>query len=91
VKIDVEGAELSVLRAAQATLEEFRPDVFVEVHPRELRDQGYEVVNLKAILADRGYKLRWTRHRSQVTDATWQTFVPEHLPDDETFLLHAQP
>jgi hypothetical protein len=43
VKIDVDGAELEVLRGAQRTLERFHPHLFVEVHSRELL---YEVQQL---------------------------------------------
>ncbi len=40
MKIDVEGFEVNVLRGAQATIEQFRPTLFIEVDDENLRQQG---------------------------------------------------
>ena len=53
VKIDVEGAELDVLRGMKATLERARPAVICEVHGTHrrfaeyMRERGYRVINLE--------------------------------------------
>jgi len=38
VKIDVEGAELSVLGGMERILEEYHPHLLLEIHPRQLKD-----------------------------------------------------
>ena len=61
VKIDVEGAELSVLRGLQSTLSDYRPTVMLELHPKwqppgssvqavvdMLRDHAYTSTNISA-------------------------------------------
>jgi hypothetical protein len=39
IKMDVEGAEVSVLRGLGAALEEFRPTMIIESHTHELADE----------------------------------------------------
>ena len=36
IKIDVEGAEISVLRGSEQTLREYQPQLFIEIHSRSL-------------------------------------------------------
>lgn len=52
VKIDVEGAELSVLRGFSRSLEHHRPALFLEIHSRKLAKLCQD------FLAARGYRLR---------------------------------
>lgn len=51
VKIDVEGAELDVLKGAMRTLSEFHPTLFIEVHGEQLHWDCH------AFLEARGYKV----------------------------------
>jgi FkbM family methyltransferase len=55
VKIDVEGYELAVLGGARATLGRHRPLVFLELHPRRLRELGGSVAEVDRLLAGLGY------------------------------------
>jgi FkbM family methyltransferase len=55
IKIDVEGAELLVLRGARELLRVYRPMVFFEVWERWTRDFGYDAAALAAELEAAGY------------------------------------
>lgn len=56
ITIDVEGAELLVLRGAEATLREWHPKVWVSIHP-DMMERDYHVTaeELHAFMADYGY------------------------------------
>jgi FkbM family methyltransferase len=56
VKIDVEGAELAVLRGMAGLLERDHPDVIVEVTDRFLRELGASAPALFEFLTARGYR-----------------------------------
>lgn len=56
VTMDVEGAELEVLRGAQGVLEQHRPRVFISVHPDFMRDMyGHTPDELHQFMDDLGY------------------------------------
>ena len=55
VKIDVEGAELLVLKGAVETLARYRPVVAVELVDRQLKSMGASVEEVKAFLRSHGY------------------------------------
>ena len=38
VKIDVEGAEMSILKGMKKVLEEYHPHILLEIHPRQLKE-----------------------------------------------------
>lgn len=56
-KIDVEGAELDVLRGAKETLKRLRPRLLVEFNPPCLARFGESIESLSAALRDLGYGL----------------------------------
>lgn len=56
IKIDVEGAELAVLRGAERTLRSDRPTVILSVHPRQMVSLGATVEELEQLLRDLGYR-----------------------------------
>lgn len=58
IKIDVEGAELDVLRGARNTIREFSPTVFLSVHPREIEQLGETLEGLGALIDELGYECR---------------------------------
>jgi FkbM family methyltransferase len=51
LKIDVEGAEMGVLRGAAHTITEFRPTIFLEIHGTQLH------ADCKRFLLDHGYSV----------------------------------
>ena len=54
--IDVEGAELRVLKGARETLETHHPTVWVSVHPAFMRDEyGDNAVDLLVFMRELGY------------------------------------
>ena len=55
VKIDVEGAELLVLRGAEATLARHKPLLFLSVHPSHLEQMGQSTRELDESLRRLGY------------------------------------
>lgn len=52
LKIDVEGAEVGVLRGATRTLRELRPVVFLATHGREVREQSLALLANAAYLVE---------------------------------------
>jgi hypothetical protein len=57
IKVDVEGAELRVLRGAIHTMKASHPNIIVEVHPSRLSSQGGSVDELMEILIENGYEV----------------------------------
>lgn len=57
VKIDVEGAELDVIRGGKAYLAEHSPRLFIEVHPTYLQRRGQSAAELVKQLEDMGYRI----------------------------------
>lgn len=55
IKCDVEGAELSVLRGATATLDRFKPTLLIEVDERWAQRYGHQGIDVFSFLAERGY------------------------------------
>ena len=55
IKIDVEGAELGVLRGAQKILKRYRPTIILSVHPRELEVMGLNENMLHSFIKSLNY------------------------------------
>ena len=55
IKIDVEGAELIVLKGARETMARFHPMILVEIIDRQLRAMGSSADELTAFLHSQGY------------------------------------
>lgn len=55
VKVDVEGAELLVVRGAAETLKRFHPKLILEVVPRQLANMGTSLEELEAFVRSLGY------------------------------------
>ena len=55
IKMDVEGAELQILRGGEKTLREFRPLVYCEIGPETCARMGYEPDNVFDFFSRFGY------------------------------------
>ena len=64
IKIDVEGAELLVLRGASCTLTEYHPHLFVEIHGTQ------QHLECREFLAAKGYRLK--EEYARIT-AVWES------------------
>ena len=69
VKIDVEGAEVSVLRGAMKTLAKYHPKVVIEIDERQLASFGTKPADVEALLKQAGYD----RSR-RVDDSDWEWY-----------------
>lgn len=58
LKIDVEGAEMLVLRGAKKMLTRYRPLLYLSVHPSHLEALGQSVEELEDLLDELGYEAR---------------------------------
>ena len=68
IKVDVEGAEMNVLRGAARTLIEHRPIVVVEVHPDALRSRGVTEATFCEFLASVEYSFSALEHQQRPID-----------------------
>jgi|GEM_PF-1749686 len=68
IKIDVEGAEYSVLHSLGSILKEQRPDLVIETHGREMEGIKGSVRELCSLLDELGYAL-FDLGRGEVTEA----------------------
>lgn len=57
IKIDVEGAELNVLRGMKSTLQNYHPGILVEVHPQQLESFGFSSSAVIEFLSEFGYQI----------------------------------
>lgn len=78
IKIDVEGAEVGVLRGARKTIYEHQPTVILSIHPRHLQLMGESIDTLTKIIADMQYN---------ITDMVGQDV---HVFELKEYLLHPQ-
>jgi FkbM family methyltransferase len=69
IKIDVEGAELHVLRGGARTIETLRPDLLLEIEARHVTRYPYGVQDVARWLTSRGYTMHHWEHGWQPTTA----------------------
>lgn len=57
LKIDVEGAELMVLRGAKEMIRKYRPDILLSAHPPALPTYGHSMEDLEKEITLSGYQI----------------------------------
>ena len=57
IKIDVEGAELNVLKGAKETILQYKPIIYLSVHPSHLIELGFNVNHLEDLIKSLDYKI----------------------------------
>jgi FkbM family methyltransferase len=67
VKVDVEGAELHVLRGGAHTIETFTPALLLEIEARHITRYRYAVEDVTQWLTSRGYVMHVWQHGWQPT------------------------
>jgi FkbM family methyltransferase len=77
MKIDVEGAELDVLRGAERTLAADAPALALDVHPAQLAAAGGSVAELWDLLSGHGYELGLGATAMDRADAVARTEICE--------------
>jgi hypothetical protein len=91
MKIDVEGEELSVLQSARETLEYFQPELFVEIHPKNLVVKNQSVERVSEYITDFNYNIEYFSHREK-SDSIECVDHPELLSEmNTTYCLHGTP
>jgi FkbM family methyltransferase len=60
LKIDIEGAEVSLLQGAELTLKRLRPVIMIEINPSALRRFGQTAADIVTILGSHRYRLTLT-------------------------------
>lgn len=74
IKIDVEGAEIAVLRGAKNTLRRAQPIIFLSYHPRHVSAFGFTQDDLIETLEEVGYDYRHV-DGSQVEQLAFREYV----------------
>ncbi len=83
IKIDVEGAELGVLRGATKTIEKYQPLVYFEFLPLYATQYGFGYDDFVGFFEPLGYSLHWINHDANgpqlfsATESTYLVAVPQ--------------
>ena len=87
IKIDVEGAEMNVLRGAEETLVSETPRLYMEVHPNLLTRFDHTPDDIYRFLTELGFTVVMADHRT--SDSDWKP-ISDSLPSDsDEYLIRA--
>lgn len=76
IKIDVEGAEISVLRGAARALARHRPHIILELREGNFTAAGYATRDVLAFLADHRYEISLIGHGGRLTRVAFPGAAP---------------
>lgn len=79
IKIDVEGAESSVIAGLTATLLRCKPDVLMEVSEHYLRESGSSAAELVSTLQELGYSMLVLCEENVVPMRNWNDRLPSQF------------
>jgi FkbM family methyltransferase len=92
IKIDVEGAEMSVLRGMQRILEQAKPVLFLELHPYHLPEFGTSPREVLTFLIDRGYAVMEIENmRDYASRTELKSLTPDSVLKKNTMLFASVP
>ncbi len=76
VKINVDGAEIKVLKGMWKTISNYKPKIICEVHPDEILQMGNDIVELNILLRNLGYVIYKIKTNRSLSPC--RTFEKEH-------------
>ena len=74
IKIDVEGAELNVLKGAKETILKYKPIIYLSVHPAHIKELGYDLIQLKDLIKSLEYKIE-DFHGNKVRNLKFSEYI----------------
>lgn len=89
IKIDVEGAEFSVLKGMTRILREHKPTLFLEIHPTYLKKFGASTRELLTLLIEIGYRVVQIESMREDESALQLTPLTPHSVIESNDMLYA--
>lgn len=84
IKIDVEGAELDVMKGAMDVIKKFKPLIFLSVHPRLLQQQRQDLIELNELISGINYViLDDNLNISKCENLAEYVLMPQHMNKQE--------
>lgn len=78
-KIDVEGLELKVLRGMPSTLQDHRPQLFIEIHGADLDAKQKNIREVATFLLDLNYKIHHVESNQEITHSNMDEAREGHI------------
>lgn len=85
IKIDVEGAEMNVLRGMRQTLCKYKPILFLEIHPANLHNFNTSTYAILSLLIENNYKVFEIKHmRNQESKGGLKPLLKDSMIEGNT-------
>lgn len=91
VKIDVEGAEVEVIQGMKDLLGTHKPTLYIEIHPKEIRNLGYHTNDLLDQLTEYGYEFQAAKHKitHELQENIWRPIADDLFKQDGDIMIKA--